>query len=229
MMVCLAATAMAFFLLLFVLFSSSSVSLSSNSYNNYLLEEDVGEKPAIIVGNILKHGSNSLARGLNCSSTCEISTSTSTSRKDHDQEEEEEEEWREQIFGLAKEAEAVEWVKGVRRKIHEHPELAYEEVETSKLIREQLDAMGIPYVFPYALTGIVASLGTGLPPFVALRADMDALPIQEAVEWKHKSKVPGKMHACGHDAHVAMLIGAARILKARQHHLKVLEHHLMLI
>ena len=72
----------------------------------------------------------------------------------------------------------MEWVKGVRRRIHEHPELAYEEVETSRLIRDQLDDMGIPYDFPYALTGIVASLGTGGPPFVALRADMDALPIQ---------------------------------------------------
>ncbi|OVA18982.1 Peptidase M20 [Macleaya cordata] len=124
------------------------------------------------------------------------------------------------VLAMAKNPEMVNWLKFLRRKIHENPELAYEEFETSRLIRTELDRMGVSYRFPLAQTGIRASIGTGDPPFVAIRADMDALPIQEAVEWKHKSKVPGKMHACGHDAHVAMLLGAAKILKTRENCLK---------
>lgn len=78
----------------------------------------------------------------------------------------------------AKEKDLFEWMVGVRRRIHENPELGYEEFQTSKLIREELDAMGIPYKHPVAVTGVVGAVGTGGPPFVALRADMDALAIQ---------------------------------------------------
>ncbi|XP_075481090.1 uncharacterized protein LOC142521791 [Primulina tabacum] len=126
----------------------------------------------------------------------------------------------EEILRIARKPCNVKWIKSIRRRIHENPELAFEEVETSRLIRRELDEMGVRYKFPVAKTGISASIGTGGPPFVAIRADMDALPIQEEVEWEHKSKNAGKMHACGHDAHVAMLVGAAKLLKTREKHLK---------
>lgn len=82
------------------------------------------------------------------------------------------------FLNLAKRTELVDWMVGIRRTIHEHPELGFEEFETSKLIRTELDKMGIPYKYPFAVTGVVGFIGSGNPPFVAIRADMDALAMQ---------------------------------------------------
>ena len=123
--------------------------------------------------------------------------------------------------GLLEQARAYQdWMTAIRRAIHEYPELGYAEHRTSELIRRTLDELGIPYRYPVAETGVVAQLGTGDSPCIALRADMDALPLQEKVDVPFRSRIPGQMHACGHDVHVAMLLGAARLLKEREDELQ---------
>ncbi len=105
----------------------------------------------------------------------------------------------------------------IRRHLHRNPELSGEEKETTAAIRSWLEEEGVRIADEYVLrTGLVAEVGQGDGPVVALRADIDALPIQEETKLDFASQVDGKMHACGHDAHTAILIGAARLLKQRE-------------
>jgi amidohydrolase len=101
----------------------------------------------------------------------------------------------------------------VRRHLHAHPELSNREVRTGRLVAERLRALGIEVRHPVAKTGVVGVLRGARPGrVVALRADIDALPIDEAGDLPFRSRVKGVMHACGHDAHTAILLGAAEVL-----------------
>lgn len=103
-------------------------------------------------------------------------------------------------------------VRELRRDIHRHPELGFEEERTAALVERELSALNVDHR-RVAKTGVVGIIRGGKPGHtVALRADMDALPITERTDLPFASEVPGKMHACGHDAHTAMLMGAARVL-----------------
>jgi len=113
-----------------------------------------------------------------------------------------------------------DWIVDKRRIIHRNPELMYEEFETSKLVQKTLSELDIKFQKDIAITGVVATLGDGDGPCVALRADMDALPIHEETDVDFKSEIDGKMHACGHDCHTAMLLGAARLLKQNEDKIK---------
>jgi amidohydrolase len=111
-------------------------------------------------------------------------------------------------------------VISIRREIHEYPELGFQEFKTASLIKNYLDLLNIE-VSNIAGTGVVATLhGTDSSKTVLLRADMDALPMEELNEVPYKSKNPGVMHACGHDGHVAMLLVAAKILARHRDELR---------
>ena len=105
-------------------------------------------------------------------------------------------------------------IQEIRRNIHAHPELRFEENRTSQLVAEALSSWGIEVFRGMGKTGVVGCLIGDLGPgkMIGLRADMDALPLQEHNTFSHSSQNPGKMHACGHDGHTAMLLGAAEYL-----------------
>lgn len=108
---------------------------------------------------------------------------------------------------------SIKRIIALRRLIHKHPELAFNEKLTAEAIAEHLDKLGIKHKSGLAGTGVVGRIDSGRPgPVIALRADMDALPIEEKQGSHFRSCVAGVMHACGHDGHVAMLVGAAGML-----------------
>jgi len=107
----------------------------------------------------------------------------------------------------------LEELKALRREVHAHPELAFQEKRTSDLVARELERYGLDVHRGLAGTGVVGVLRGGHSGrMIGLRADMDALPLQENNEFAHRSQHPGLMHACGHDGHTAMLLGAARFL-----------------
>nr|WP_276068287.1 M20 peptidase aminoacylase family protein [Bacillus pacificus] len=105
----------------------------------------------------------------------------------------------------------------IRRNLHENPELSYEEFETTKAIKNWLEEKNITIINSSLETGVIAEIsGNSNGPLIAIRADIDALPIREETNLSYASKIHGKMHACGHDFHTAAIIGAAYLLKERE-------------
>lgn len=121
------------------------------------------------------------------------------------------EEWKSAIQQAA--AKHFETIKSIRRHIHQHPELSFEEEKTSEFIKSQLRKHGISFSENWVKTGILAEIKGKSNQIVALRADMDALPIQEENKCTYSSVNKGIMHACGHDVHSASMLGAAIILQ----------------
>lgn len=120
-------------------------------------------------------------------------------------------------MSLNKALESVDgdYIVAIRRELHQYPELCFDLPVTLSIVRRELESMGIPYTESYGRSSITAFINPdckGLS--IGIRADMDALPLTEKTGLPYASKHPGKMHACGHDAHTAMLLGTGRALKA---------------
>jgi amidohydrolase len=123
---------------------------------------------------------------------------------------------------LSEAQELYEELVAIRRDLHQHPELGFEEYRTARIVAEKLDALGYEVATGVGKTGVVGLLGGGEPGerTVLLRFDMDALPIQEANDVPYRSQTPGVMHACGHDGHVAVGIGVATLLARHRDRLR---------
>jgi len=110
-----------------------------------------------------------------------------------------------------------EYIIALRREIHEYPEIGFDLPKTIAVVKRELDKLGIEYTEEYGKSSVVATINTDKKDFtIGIRADMDALLIQEKTDLPFKSKIDGQMHACGHDAHTAMLLGTAKALKAME-------------
>lgn len=110
-----------------------------------------------------------------------------------------------------------DYVIGLRREIHMYPEVDYELPKTVAVVERELEAMGIPFTEKYGKGSVVGYINPEKEGFtIAIRADMDALRLQETADLPYRSRIDGQMHACGHDAHTAMLLGAAKVLKGME-------------
>jgi amidohydrolase len=117
---------------------------------------------------------------------------------------------------LAEARSFLPWMVGIRRDLHQHPELGLEEHRTRGRVEEHLGGLGVEFIGGLAGTGVLGLLpGAGEGKVVALRADLDALPLHDAKDVPYRSTIDGRMHACGHDVHTTILLGAARLLKSR--------------
>lgn len=108
-----------------------------------------------------------------------------------------------------------EYAVGLRRELHQYPEIGFDLERTVKLVSDELQKMDIAYTHAYGKGSVVAEVGQG-EKLIALRADMDALPVEEKTDLPYKSKIPGQMHACGHDSHTAILLAVAKYLKENE-------------
>ena len=107
-----------------------------------------------------------------------------------------------------------DYIISLRREIHEYPEIGFELQKTINVVKRELDRLGIEYTEEYGKSSVVATINPDKKDFtIGIRADMDALLIEEKTDLPYKSKIKGHMHACGHDAHTAMLLGTAKALK----------------